>query len=110
MSKGRSAVRQVKRARVLLALHQGEKPAQAAQRAEVILATAYNIYHRYLEGKLAAALAEKPRSGQPRKVAEQLEAEVTRIACSEAPASRSRWTVRLINEKLVELGYKLEDE
>ena len=110
MSKGRPAVRQVKRARVLLALHQGEKPAQAAQRAEVSLATAYNIHHRYLEGKLAAALAEKPRSGQPRKVTERVEAEVTRLACSEAPEGRSRWTVSLINQKLVELGYELEDE
>lgn len=110
ISKGRPAVRQVKRAQVLLALHQGKKPVSAARLAGVSPATVYNIHNRYLTGGLPVALVEAPRSGQPRKVTERVEAEVTRIACSEAPEGRSRWTVRLINERLVELGYQLEDE
>jgi putative transposase len=108
--KGKQAVRKVKRARVLLALHQGEKPSEAARLAGVSQATVYNIHNRYLSGKLKAALAEKPRSGQPRKVTQRVEAAITRIACSEAPEGRSRWTVSLINNQLVTLGYQVDDE
>ncbi len=108
--KGKQSVRKVKRARVLLELAKGEKPAQAALLAGVSQATVYNIHNRYLEGKLSLALAEKPRSGQPRKVTQRVEAEVTRIACSQAPEGTSRWTVRMINKRLVELGYQVDDE
>lgn len=110
LRKGKQSVRKVKRARVLLELAKGEKPSQVALLAGVGQARVYNIHNRYLKGKLGLALEEKPRSGQPRKVTQRVEAEVTRIACSEAPEGTSRWTVRLINERLVELGYQVEDE
>lgn len=108
-SKGRPAVRQVKRVQVLWALHQGEKAAPAAHLAGVSLATVYNIHHPYLTGGLKGARQEAVRSGQPRKVTDRVEAEVTKLACSPAPDGRSRWTVRLINQKLIELGYELDD-
>jgi transposase len=95
---------------VLQLLETEKKVPDIAQEAGVSEATVYNVYHRYQPGKLAEALEEKPRSGQPRKVTERLEAEVTRIACSEAPEGRSRWTVRLIHKQVVELGYELGDE
>jgi transposase len=110
LRKGKQSVRKVKRARVLLELSRGEKPSQVALLAGVSQATVYNIHNRYLEGKLALALEEKPRSGQPRKVTQRVEAEVSRIACSQAPEGRSRWTVKLINKQLVELGYQVDDE
>jgi transposase len=100
----------VKQARVVLELAKGEKPAQVALLAGVSQATVYNIHNRYLAGKLVLALEEKPRSGQPRKVTQRVEAEVSRIACSQAPEGRSRWTVNLINKRLVELGYQVDDE
>ena len=49
-------------------------------------------------------------SGQPRKVTQQLEAHITQIACSEAPDGRTRWTVALINERLVQLDIHIDDE
>jgi transposase len=110
LRKGKHSVRKVKRARVLLELAKGEKPAQVALLAGVSQATVYNLHNRYLAGKLAAALEEKPRSGQPRKVTQRVEAQVSRIACSQAPEGRSRWTVNLINKQLVELGYQVDDE
>lgn len=110
LRKGKQSVRKVKRARVLLELAKGEKPVQVALLAGVSQATVYNLHNRYLAGKLALALEEKPRSGQPRKVTPRVEAEVTRIACSQAPEGTSRWTARLINKQLVELGYQVDDE
>lgn len=75
-----------------------------------------NHYHRiksrYLLGGLDFSLEEKPRPGQPTKITERLEAQITSICCSDAPEGRSRWTLSLINERLVELKYveELSDE
>ena len=73
------------------------------------MATVYNTHHSYVKGQLNA-LEEKPRPGQPRKVTPEVEAAVTSIACSEAPEGTSRWTVALINEKIIEMGYQVHDE
>jgi putative transposase len=109
LSKGKHSVRKVKRAQILLKLHQGKLAQDIAEAIGVCLATVYNVHDRYIAGKLAA-LEEQPRPGQPRKVTPEVEAAVTHIACSEAPEGKSRWTVSLINERIVQLGYKLNDE
>ena len=109
ISKGKHAARKVKRAQILLLLDKGKQPRVIAEAVGVSLATVYNVHGRYLQGKLAA-LDEKPRPGQPRKVTPEVEAAVTRIACSQAPDGHSRWTVSLINERIVELGYQVHDE
>lgn len=110
VSKGKHSVRKVKRGRILLESFAGKKPEVIAQEVGVSVATVYNIHKRYEQQGMQAALAEKPRSGQPRKVTPAVEAAVTQIACSAAPEGRTRWTIRLINERLVTLGYELEDE
>ncbi len=110
VSKGKHSVRKVKRGRILLESFAGKKPEVIAQEVGLSVATVYNINKRYEQQGLQAALAEKPRSGQPRKVTPAVEAAVTQIACSAAPEGRTRWTIRLINERLVSLGYELEDE
>lgn len=109
VSKGKHPVRKIKRAQILLKLHGEQSPIAVAEAVGVSLATVYNIHDRYLAGKLHA-LDEKARTGQPRKVTPQVEAAVTRIACSQAPEGKARWTVSLINEMIVKLGYELNDE
>lgn len=106
VSKGRHSVRKVKGAQLLLKLHQGKKPAAITEEVGVSLATVYHLHHRYIDGKLEQALAEKPRLGQPRKVRPVVEAALTRLACSEAPTGKARWTVALIKEKVIALGYE----
>ncbi|GAB2583163.1 helix-turn-helix domain-containing protein [Spirosoma areae] len=49
------------------------------------------------------ALSEKPRPGQPSKFDKATQAHLTALVCSEAPDGRSRWTLRLLAERLVEL-------
>ena len=48
---------------------------------------------------------ERPRSGQPPKVTPALEAHLTSLACSEAPAGAARWALSLPTERVVELRY-----
>ncbi|GAB3219675.1 helix-turn-helix domain-containing protein [Spirosoma arcticum] len=103
LSKGKHSVRSLKRAQVLLALHQGKTPATVAQLVGVSPAMAYNIRNRYLAEGLTVALSEKPRPGQPSKFDKAAQAHLTALACSEAPDGRSRWTLRLLADRLVEL-------
>jgi transposase len=102
--KGTYAVRMLKRAEVLLSLHNGLKPQEVASKVGVSLATVYNILARYKESsQLADALQEKPRSGQPTKFSKAAQVQLTALACSEAPEGHSKWTLRLLADKLVEL-------
>jgi putative transposase len=107
--KGKHAVRKVKRAQILRKLDGGKKQLDLAEAVGVSLSTVYHIPDRYLAGMLAA-LEDKARPGQPRKVTAELEAALTRMACSQAPEGKARWSVWLINEKIVAFGYALNDE
>ena len=59
---------------------------------------------RFVEGGLEKALNEDPRPGQQRKLDGRGEAHLIALACSQAPAGHSHWTLRLLAGKLVELG------
>lgn len=93
------------RARVLLLLDEGKNRIQIQELVGIDLNHFYKIKKRYFEGGLSAALDELPRTGQPRKVTARLEAQITSIACSDAPEGNAHWTLSLINEKLVELKH-----
>jgi transposase len=104
--KGVHSVRSLKRAQVLLSLHQGQMPEQVGKQVGVSLATVYNIAKRYHQsGSLESALTEKPRPGQPSKFDKALQAQLTALACSPAPEGHSRWTLRLLADKMVELRW-----
>lgn len=103
LSKGKQSVRRLKRAQVLLTLQEGKTPAAVAQLVSVSPAMVYNIRNRYLTEGLTVALSEKPRPGQPGKFDKATHAHLTSLACSQAPDGRSRWTLRLLADRLVEL-------
>ena len=46
---------------------------------------------------------KKRSNGAPPKIDSRIEAKLTLIACSESPDGRSKWTVRLLADKLVEM-------
>jgi putative transposase len=50
-------------------------------------------------------LEDAPRSGRPIEIDGLQRAKVTALACSEAPAGHARWSLRLLADKVVELGY-----
>lgn len=98
-------------ARALLLCDAGDEnpaePWKVADAAEALGVTARTIEHikqRFVEEGIKSALERKPHSKQ-RKVTfdGEFEARITALACSPAPEGRSRWTVRLLAEKAVEL-------
>jgi len=61
--------------------------------------------HRAVEEGPLAVLERKPRLTPPTppKLDGESEAQLTKLACSVPPQGRSRWTLRLLAEQLVEL-------
>ncbi len=49
-------------------------------------------------------MEEDPRPGHPAKLDERGEAHLIALACSEAPQGHDHWTLRLLANKVVELG------
>jgi len=109
-SNGVRAAKTVLYARALLLLDAGEhgpmwKVAQVAEALGVTPRTLEHLKERFVEQGLEEALQRKERVTPPRAIIfdGEFEAHLLQLACSEAPEGRSRWTVRLLAEKLVEL-------
>lgn len=105
IKKGTHKSRKITRARALLLLDSGKNRLEVQAELSIDSNNFYKIKQRYFAGGLPSALEELPRSGQPPKITPNLEAQITSIACSDAPAGSSRWTLSLINEKIVELNF-----
>jgi transposase len=52
-----------------------------------------------------ACLKDKKQPGRPPLIDGLQRAKITALACSEAPEGHSRWTLRLLADKVVELNY-----
>ena len=50
-------------------------------------------------------LEDAPRSGRPIEIDGVQRAKITALACSQAPEGHARWSLRLLADKVVELGY-----
>jgi hypothetical protein len=60
---------------------------------------------RFEKGGLGAALYDKPRPGAQPKFTGEVEARLTVLARSDPPAGHGRWTLRLLADRMMELGY-----
>ena len=103
---GQCRVRVYKRARALLLADEGLADTEILKQADISLATLRRIRKRFGEaqGEVAEAVADKPKPGRPSIFSGEQRAKITALACSDAPEGRSRWTLRLLADKAVELG------
>ena len=104
VSKGELPVRKLKRALSLLALDQGATMTAVALHQGVTNDTVAAWRDRYRQEGLAC-LEDRPRSGRPIEIDGEQRARITALACSAAPEGYARWALRLLAEKVVELGY-----
>jgi transposase len=106
----KTAAKKVVQARILLKADAGpEGPAwidaRIAEALEVDVSTVERLRQRFVEQGLEAALGRKQqdRPSRQRTLDGQAEAHLIALACSEPPAGRARWTLRLLADQLVEL-------
>ena len=101
---GRRSARAIKRAQILLHSHAGKTPEQICEVVNTSIATVYLTRQHYREEGVQAAIEEKPRPGQPRRLNSEQEAALTVLACSEAPDGHAQWSVRLLTDQAIEIG------
>lgn len=101
---GKRSARAIKRAQILLHSHDGKTPEQICEIVSTSSSTVYLTRQHYRTDGIKAALEEKPRSGQPRRLTSEQEAALTVLACSDAPDGRAQWSVRLLTDKAIEIG------
>jgi len=101
--KGTASARRLKRALVLLAADDGDKDEEVAAKARVHVTTVEQIRKRCVEEGLEAALSERPRPGKAPLLDGRQEAYLIALACSQPPAGRAEWTMKLLAGQIVEL-------
>lgn len=106
---GSGLARTINRAHILLLADHSQNAWYSdetiARMLNISVGTAYNTRKRFVEHGLDGALYDKPRPGAQRKIDGEAEAKLSMIACSPAPEGYNRWTVRMLADKMVELGY-----
>lgn len=101
---GKVPSRVYKRARALLLLDCGESLAAVAKDLRVHRVTVKAWRDGYKESGLAL-LQDAPRTGRPTTLDGMQRAKITALACSQAPDGHSQWSLRLLADRVVELGY-----
>lgn len=106
---GKRAASVIIHARILLKADVGAggpgwDDAQIVEAVECGASTVYRVRQAFVEQGLEAALFRKKPSGrQYRKLDGAQEAHLIALACGAPPEGRSRWTMRLLADRLVEL-------
>ena len=106
---GRESAQILAHARLLLKADEGpDGPAWTDERIvealEISRPTVERIRRRFAEQGLEAALQRRPpRREYRRKLDGEQEARLVALSCSGPPAGRTRWSMRLLADKLVEL-------
>ena len=110
---GVHSVHLVKRARVILSLDQSNKTTsirinRICERVGISRQGLSDIRKDFLNAPdIETFLTRKKRETPPvpPKITGEVEAGIIATACSEVPAGYARWTVRLLADKVVELGF-----
>ena len=75
-----------------------------SQALDVALGTVFNVKRRFAEGGLEGVLKDKPQAHRHRKMDDRAEAHLIALACSPAPEGHEHWNLRLLADRMVELG------
>jgi hypothetical protein len=111
VSSGKGSARKLLHARILLhadaSLGVETSDEEIMDALDVSRSTIFRVRQRFVEESFEAALVPRPSPCRPSKVkiAEDAEQQLIALVCGDPPAGRCRWTVRLLADRMVELGY-----
>ena len=101
---GKSSARATTRARVLLKTDEGWSAPRVAQALDVSQGTVFRLKRRFAEDGLEGALKDRVQAHRYRKLDQRGEAHLIALACSPAPEGHEHWELRLLADRMVELG------
>ena len=104
VSKGEHKAREVNRGHILLQAERGKSDDEIADFLGLSAQAVYLTRRRFAEDGLEAAIFDKPRPPRGKLLDAEQEAHLIALTCSTPPDGREKWTVRLLTEKVVEMG------
>jgi putative transposase len=104
ISKGELKAKTFRRALALLELERGQTYTAVAQIVKMTIPTLSTLAQQYKANGLKA-LSDEPRSGRPTVIDGEQRAKITALACSTPPEGHAEWSLRLLADKVVELGF-----
>lgn len=111
-SKGRNRSQRILNALVLLACDEGEFQVERSTNEEIARVLGVStrkidrLKKRFVVGGLEVALdGKRSERVYAKKVDGDFEAHLVALSCSEPPVGFARWSLRLLADKVVELGY-----
>ena len=112
VSKGTASARTIMRANVLLS---ADEKNSKSKKSETEIAELFNVHQQtvhtirkeYCQKGLEATISRKKRKTPPvePKITGDVEAKIIALSCSSPPPGRSKWSLRLLADKSVELQY-----
>ena len=111
ISSGQAPARKLMHARILLKADSGEDgpnwpDRRISEALEVSVPTIWRMRRRFVEGGLDEALNRRPQPERPSKriFDGEKEAHLIALTCGEKPEGEGRWSLRLLAERLVQVG------
>jgi transposase len=104
LRKGSLKSRTYKRILSLLELDKGQSYIMVESIANLSKASLGKLAKSYASIGLDC-LYDSPRPGRPVRIDEEQKSRLAVLSCSEAPNGHSQWSLRLLADKMVELGY-----
>lgn len=111
ISKGSHTTQTYRAAYILLNCDKGEYSnkvtnEQMSKVLKIGMRTIDRVKKKFIEEGLEATLERRPTSRvYDKKVDGDVEAKLVTLCCSEPPKGRSKWSLRLLADKMVELNY-----
>lgn len=96
--------RTYKRIIALLELDKGKTYEEVSKIAHFSSLTLKKLSERYSKQGLNC-LYDHPRPGRPIEITEEQKDKITLLACEPSPEGHSQWSLRLLADKVVELGH-----
>jgi transposase len=103
--RGKANARTVTRARILLKSAEGWSTAALVEALDVCSATVTNVRRRFAQGGLEGVLHDKVQQRRRSALSGLQTAHLIAVVCSPSPDGHDHWTVRLLAQKAVELGF-----
>jgi transposase len=102
---GKHAARKIRCAHALLKANAEWKDEKIAEVFDISLPTVQRIRQRFVEEGIEVALGARSHQSRPymQRLDGEQKAKLVALACSPAPEGLTRWTLRLLADKLVEL-------
>lgn len=105
LNAGTHSSRKLRRARILLMLDQGLGPTAIHKALGISTVGVWEVRKKCESWGWQTAVEGKKKPGAKPRIRPKAKAQITALACSDPPDGHGQWTLRLIADKAVELGF-----